>query len=95
MNAVAHAVYLAKNFNTGIALLHIVKKASEIKEMEQQLEVEIQKINELHNVRPSGIVRTGTIFKTINQVAHDVDATMIVMGTHGIKGMQKLPAVGP
>ena len=28
MNAVAHAVYLAKNFNT--ALLHIVKKASEI-----------------------------------------------------------------
>ena len=90
MNAVGHAVYLAKNFNTGIALLHIVKKASEIKEMEQQLEVEIQKINELHNVRPSGIVRTGTIFKTINQVAHDVDATMIVMGTHGIKGMQKI-----
>ncbi len=90
MNAVAHAVYLAKNFNTGIALLHIVKKASEIKEMEQQLEVEIQKINELHNVKPSGIVRTGTIFKTINQVAHDVDATMIVMGTHGIKGMQKI-----
>lgn len=90
MNAVAHAVNLSKSFNTGVTLLHIVKKESEKKEMEQQLEAELQKIHEIYNVKPVGLIKEGTIFKTINQVAHEIDATMIVMGTHGIKGLQKV-----
>jgi len=52
MNAVAHAVNLSKSFNTGVTLLHIVKKESEKKEMEQQLEAELQKIHEIYNVKP-------------------------------------------
>lgn len=90
MNAVAHAVNLSKSFNTGVTLLHIVKKESEKKEMEQQLEAEVQKIHEIYNVKPVGLIKEGTIFKTINQVAHEIDATMIVMGTHGMKGLQKV-----
>lgn len=90
MNAVAHAVNLSKSFNTGVTLLHIVKKESEKKEMEQQLEAELQKIHEIYNVKPVGLIKEGTIFKTINQVAHEIDATMIVMGTHGMKGLQKV-----
>jgi nucleotide-binding universal stress UspA family protein len=90
MNAVAHAVNLSKNLNAGITLLHIVKKESEQKEMEQQLEAEIQKIHEIYNVKPVGLIREGSIFKTINQVAHEIEATLIVMGTHGMKGLQKV-----
>ena len=90
MNAVAHAANLCKNLNTGLTLLHIIKKDSEKKEMEQQLEAELQKIHEIHNIRPNGLIREGSIFKTINQVAHEIEATLIVMGTHGMKGLQKI-----
>ncbi len=90
MNAVAHAVILSKQLKTDITILHIAKKDSEIKEMEQQLKNDAQKINEIHNVLPHALVKGGSIFKTINQVAHDIEATLIVMGTHGMKGLQKL-----
>ncbi|TCO10914.1 universal stress protein [Natronoflexus pectinivorans] len=90
MNAVAHAVILSKQLDTGITLLHIVKKDTEIKEMEQQLSSDALRVNELHNIKPNTLVREGSIFKTINQVAHELDATLIVMGTHGMKGLQKL-----
>ncbi|WP_026474355.1 universal stress protein [Alkaliflexus imshenetskii] len=90
MNAVAHAVNLSKRLDTGITLLHIAKKDTEINELEQQLTAEAQKINETYNVKPACLVKEGSIFKTINQVAHEVEATLIVMGTHGMKGLQKL-----
>jgi nucleotide-binding universal stress UspA family protein len=35
-------------------------------------------------------VLCGTIFNTIGKYASDTDARMVIMGTHGIKGMQKL-----
>jgi nucleotide-binding universal stress UspA family protein len=90
MNAVAHAVNLSRRLEIGITLLHIVKKEAEISEMEHQLDAEAQKINEIHNLVPGCLVQEGSIFRTINQVAHDLEATLIVMGTHGMKGLQKL-----
>jgi len=90
MNATMHAINFSRKLNIGITLLHIVKKEGEIKEMEQQLEAEAKKINESFNIVPKCIIREGSIFKTINQVAHELEATLIIMGTHGIKGLQKL-----
>ncbi|MDG5799419.1 universal stress protein [Marinilabiliaceae bacterium ANBcel2] len=90
MDAVAHAVLLSKKFETEITLLHIIKKEGEKDEMDQQLKKEAQKISEIHNITPNTLIREGSIFKTINQVAHELEATLIVMGTHGMKGLQKL-----
>jgi nucleotide-binding universal stress UspA family protein len=90
MDAVAHAVYLSKTLETGILLLHIVKTESEESEMEEQLANEAKKINEIHGVMPSVLIREGTIFKTINDVAHEFSCMMVIMGTHGMKGLQKL-----
>ncbi|MDR2927326.1 MAG: universal stress protein [Cytophagaceae bacterium] len=90
MDAVAHAVFLSKKLNTGVTLLHIAKKADEVPEMEAQLQTEATKINEIYNVMPETVVREGTIFKTINEVAHEMECMMVVMGTHGMKGLQKL-----
>ena len=90
MNAVAHAVSLAKVLETKITLLHIVKKDAEVPEMEQQIKEEAQKINEIYNVLPNTLVREGSIFRTINQVAHELEAILVVMVTHGMKGLQKL-----
>lgn len=90
MNAVAHALSLAKVLDTKITLLHIVKKDAEVPEMEQQIKEEAQKINETYNILPNTIVREGSIFRAITQVAHELEAVLVVMVTHGMKGMQKL-----
>ena len=90
INAVSHAVYFSKILQTGITLLHIVKKEEEESEMEEQLANEAKKINELYGVMPSTLIREGTIFKTINDVSNEFNCMMVVMGTHGMKGLQKL-----
>ncbi len=90
MNAVTHAVALSKVLETNVTLLHIVKKDAEISEMEQQMKEDVQKLNEIHNVVLNGLVREGSIFRTITQVAHELNCVLVVMGTHGMKGMQKL-----
>jgi nucleotide-binding universal stress UspA family protein len=34
------------------------------------------------------VVRIGSIFEDIDKVATEIDASLIIMGTHGLKGMQ-------
>jgi len=40
-------------------------------------------------IKPQFIVKEGNIFSTITEVANEQDAELVIMGTHGIKGMQK------
>ncbi|MCW3785116.1 universal stress protein [Plebeiibacterium sediminum] len=90
MYAVEHAIDLSKGKDIGITLLNIVKKESEIKDLTEKLSAEANSIHEKFGVKPNFLVKEGTIFKTINQVAEELEAILIVMGTHGIKGLQKL-----
>jgi nucleotide-binding universal stress UspA family protein len=90
MHAIEHAIVLSKGKNTSITLLHIVKKEEEIESAIQKLSEEVDKINNKHGIKPIGLVKEGTIFKTINEVAEELNAIIIIMATHGIKGIQKL-----
>ncbi len=90
MHAVEHALSLSKNNSLSISLLNIVKKEAEIESITLRLSREAEIISEKLGVKPLTYVREGNIFKTINQVAEELNATMVVMGTHGIKGLQKL-----
>ncbi len=90
MYAVEHAIDFSKGKNIAITLLNIVKKESEIKDLTEKLSEEANKICDSLGIKPRIIVREGTIFKTINQVAEETEAMLVVMGTHGIKGLQKL-----
>ena len=91
-NALKHAVRLAKKINTNVViyLLHIVKKEKDI----PQLLEDLRKIAEIgsrsYNIIIKPIVKEGSIFTKIGDVAKEVNAFIVVMGTHGIKGMQKL-----
>jgi nucleotide-binding universal stress UspA family protein len=89
-NAVAHSVILAARLNVGVTLLHIVRKKDDIAGREKDLAAEVEKLSAEMNIKFAFMVREGSIFKTINRVARELDATIIVMGTHGVKGMQKL-----
>ena len=89
-NALKHAINMANSVNNEIVLLHIVKKEKDIPSALEDL----NKIAELES-KTSGIVinalvREGNIFTAIGEVADEIGVMLVVMGTHGIKGMQKL-----
>ncbi len=90
-NALAHAVKMAKVLDNTITLLHIVKKEKEINEAVEKLNIIAAQSQEEDNIPTNAIVKEGSIFTTIGEYTqeHD-DINLVIMGTHGMKGMQKL-----
>lgn len=88
--ALEHGVSLAKILGTYVALIHIVKKAKEIAEGEKKIASVVEETQKKSDVKAIAVVKAGTIFTTISEVATDLNAEMVIMGTHGMKGMQKL-----
>ncbi len=89
-NAVAHAANYSKILDTGITLLHIVKADVQLSEFQSKLDEVANKIESQYGIKPLALVREGSIFKTIQQIAEEMEAMIVVMGTHGMKGLQKL-----
>jgi nucleotide-binding universal stress UspA family protein len=88
--AIEWAVPFAKLSNTGIVLVHIVKKSDDIADATAKVEKEAEDATRNFGVPIAGIVREGSIFTTIGETVDELDASLVIMGTHGIKGMQKL-----
>lgn len=89
-NALQHAVQYAHIIGGYVSLLHVVKKAKEIPEATEKMKAESLKIAKKYNMKPDIVIREGNIFKTISEVAEERKAKLVIMGTHGIKGMQKV-----
>jgi nucleotide-binding universal stress UspA family protein len=87
--ALLHAIDYSKTTKDPIALVHVVKKAKEIDEAQQKLDVDIKKYKSQFGVEISSIVREGSIFTSISEIVDEVDANLVIMGTHGMKGLQK------
>lgn len=88
--AVLHAIQISKILDADIHLLHIVKNDAQNSEVNTRLSIHAQKIKEQHGILPVAIVREGTIFITINEVVDEFNSMLVVMGTHGMKGLQKI-----
>lgn len=88
--ALEHGVNLAQHLNTTLTLIHIVKKDKEIDHAQTKMDVLAEETTKKYNIKVDTVVPVGTIFTTISDVASDIHAEMVIMGTHGMKGMQKL-----
>lgn len=88
--ALAHAFRFASVTDNEIALIHIVKKQKEIEDATTKLTHVVDEAAKKYGKRPIPIVKEGSIFTTISEVAEEIDANLVIMGTHGIRGMQKL-----
>ncbi len=86
--ALQHAIKYAQIINHEIVLLHIVKKAKEVEPAAKELEKKIATIDT--DVVIHALVKEGNIFTTITEVVNDLKAVFAVMGTHGLKGLQKI-----
>lgn len=88
--ALEHAISLGKHLDTDVTLIHIVKKDKEVEEAQKNVAVTVEETEKKFGIKPDVRVEVGTIFTTISEVATDIHAEMVIMGTHGMKGMQKL-----
>lgn len=88
--ALQHAIRASKNINCTITLVNVTKTESENAEALVKLEIAAENSEKKYGIRPIVVVREGTIFSTISEVADEVKAIFVVMGTHGMKGMQKI-----
>ncbi len=88
--AFAHAVNFAEATGTDITLLHVVKKDSDISGVEQKLEPIAKKLQDESKIGVHIRVIKGSIFKSISRYASQSHVEMVVMGTHGLKGMQRI-----
>lgn len=91
--ALQHAVKISRMVDTEIRLLHIIPKKAEAR-IEEEAGSKLQVLSE-KNTRENGINTTwviirGKIFNEISKYASDEKANMVIMGTHGIRGSQKV-----
>ena len=88
--AVIHAAKIAKSFGGEVYLLHVVSKTKEVDAAKEKLNKIVGETDSKYGVNTHAIVRIGNIFDDIGDVASEIGAGYIVMGTHGAKGMQKI-----
>ena len=88
--AILHAINFSKIALSPIILVHITKREADNKEHTEKLSSIARNIANKHGVEVSCIVRTGNIFTEISKIIEETDALIAIMGTHGMKGLQKL-----
>ena len=89
-NALEHAIIISKVVKNEITLIHICKKQDEVEEATNKLNIVAEETYKKHKIKPKVIAQEGSIFTTINEAASELNANLVIMGTHGMKGMQKL-----
>jgi nucleotide-binding universal stress UspA family protein len=88
--ALEHAIQMSSMIKGEIAVIHIVKKEEEVHDAEIRMADEVKKKFNDPSLVFSFIVRSGSIFHTIGELTTELNAVLVVMGTHGITGIQKL-----
>ena len=89
--AIAHAIGLCKSIaNSEVVLLHIIGKEKEKASAEVKLKEQSEILTQKTGIKVSYEARLGNIFDDIGAAATDLKAKLIIMGTHGVKGMQHI-----
>ena len=89
MNAYEHAVNLASILKKDIVLLHIVRDVTDIDNSFEKLKAKAIELQKEFKITTHPIIKSGNIFDTVKVFADEHKAEIVVMGTHGMKGMQR------
>jgi nucleotide-binding universal stress UspA family protein len=96
-NAVSHGVKLAKFLGYNVCILHVINKETKavLKKKNvgpEYINLRLRDIKKYYSKKYDLEIFTqaieGSIFSTINDVAREIGANLMVMGTHGKKGLQ-------
>lgn len=92
-SALAHAVKISRMVGNDICLLHVVDSDTKVKaegEKRTLLRHVADESGKKFNINIASQVVKGSIFSAIADFANTQEASLVVMGTHGMVGMQKL-----
>ncbi len=91
-NALKHAMKLSQILKNQIVLFHIAKDQNEKEQASKRLESEVEGIKKDIGAEVGFTVQEGNIFREIANYAskEENNVNFVVMGTHGMKGGQKL-----
>lgn len=97
--AIDHAANICKMQDAKLMLLHIInkdtkallkKEKTDLSEIKNRLEKKSIEIAKKYEISVDSMAEEGSIFSTIGQVTKEMQASMVVMGTHGKNGMQHI-----
>lgn len=89
--AINHAMKLAEHTGGEVYLLHVVPGKNDVDDARRKLDHEVERAKQWNTSVPvHKLVRVGSIYDDIGDAASEIDASMIIMGTHGMRGMQFL-----
>jgi len=86
--AIQYASEISAITKSEVHTLHIVKSKSDTDEAQAKLTKQSEEHKQKNGLDIKTIVKVGNIFDDIPKVAEEEDAELIVMGTHGLQGMQ-------
>ncbi len=98
-NAVNHGVELARSLKYKVCILHVINKETKSKLKKEHLDISYiesklteykKKYEPVSGVEIDTMHIKGSIFSVINEVAVEIKANLMVLGTHGKKGLQHL-----
>jgi nucleotide-binding universal stress UspA family protein len=98
-NALNQASAAARYLKHDLAILHVIDKntKAQLKKdgqgnelIDQKLQDIASEVNTKFDIDVAAYAKEGDIFTTISEVAQDIGANLIYLGTHGKVGMQKL-----
>ncbi|HLU86641.1 MAG TPA: universal stress protein [Taishania sp.] len=88
--ALEYAFYLCKRIEAEIRILHLVTNKSQINAVDAKIDQIIAGYDIPAGATITKQIQEGNIFEDIGRIATKNGAQLIIMGTHGQRGMQKL-----
>jgi nucleotide-binding universal stress UspA family protein len=97
-NAIDHAVKAGEILKLKVVILHVINRETKSLfgrrntglAVENQLKEIVKNIKSRSKVKVDYLYREGSIFDVIHEVASELKANMMILGTHGKKGLQHL-----
>lgn len=90
-NALNHAQNVARTIEAKITLFHVVDKKAQLPDAHLRMDAYRTLMQKQYpDVTIDSVVKRGNIFGDIGEAAVELDVALIIMGTHGMKGMQFL-----
>ena len=88
--ALEHAMQLADINKSQVELVHIIDDKGLYSNACIGMDKAVENVEVEFGKKVSYVVKEGNLFSTLGEYAVEVDAVLVLMGTHGMKGMQKL-----
>jgi len=89
-SALSYALNLGKKVRTEIQIIHVISDQTKLMAAKQKMDKIVQSIDSGVHLEVSGKIVVGNFFEDLGKIAKKEAAQLIIMGTHGLTGMQKL-----